>query len=154
MWGEGGSKNWASSFRVILGFLVVSLQFEPADARVLVEHPVPRCPSCTPVLFGVHVNSSDARVLVEHPVPRCPSGTPAFWCTRQYVRCKGPGRASCPTLPEWYARAFWCTRQSPPPDKYFIIIPCETNIFSCHGDILNSLLEYFHHSDVRTEFLH
>ena len=52
----GGSKNWASSFRVILGFLVVSLQFEPADARVLVEHPVPRCPSCTPVLFGVHVN--------------------------------------------------------------------------------------------------
>ena len=55
--GEGGSKNWASSFRVILGFLVVSLQFEPADARVLVEHPVPRCPSCTPVLFGVHVNS-------------------------------------------------------------------------------------------------
>ena len=53
----GGSKNWASSFRVILGFLVVSLQFEPADARVLVEHPVQRCPSCTPVLFGVHVNS-------------------------------------------------------------------------------------------------
>ena len=53
MW--GGSKNWASSFRVILGFLVVSLQFEPADARVLVEHPVPRYPSCTPVLFGVHV---------------------------------------------------------------------------------------------------
>ena len=44
----GGSKNWASSFRVVLGFLVVSLQFEPADARVLVEHPVPRCPSCTP----------------------------------------------------------------------------------------------------------
>ena len=43
-----GSKNWASSFRVILGFLVVSLQFEPADARVLVEHPIPRCPSCTP----------------------------------------------------------------------------------------------------------
>ena len=55
VWG-GGSKNWASSFRDILGFLVVSLQFEPADARVLVEHPVPRCPSCTPVLFGVHVN--------------------------------------------------------------------------------------------------
>ena len=55
--GGGGSKNWASSFRVILGFLVVSLQYEPADARVLVEHPVPRCPSCTPVLFGVHVNS-------------------------------------------------------------------------------------------------
>ena len=52
-----GSKNWASSFRVILGFLVASLQFEPADARVLAEHPVPRCPSCTPVLFGVHVNS-------------------------------------------------------------------------------------------------
>ena len=25
--GGGGSKNWASSFRVILGFLVVSLQF-------------------------------------------------------------------------------------------------------------------------------
>ena len=97
MWGGGGggrSKNWASSFRVILGFLMVSLQFEPADAGVLVEHPVPRCRSCTPVLFGVHVNS---------------------------------------------------------PDKYFIIIPCETNIFSCHGDILNSLLEYFHHSDVRTE---
>ena len=81
-------------------FLVISLQFEPADARVLVEHPVPRCPSCTPVLFGVHVNSP------------------------------------------------------PPPDKYVIIIPCESNIFSCHGDILNSLLEYFHHSDVRTEFLH
>ena len=56
VWG-GGGKNWASSFRVILGFLVVSLQFEPADSRVLVEHPVPRCPSCTPVLFGVHVNS-------------------------------------------------------------------------------------------------
>ena len=56
--GRGGrSKKWTSSFRVILGFLVVSLQFEPADARVLVEHPVPRCPSCTPVLFGVHVNS-------------------------------------------------------------------------------------------------
>ena len=54
----GGSKNWASSFRVILGFLVVSLQFEPADAaRVLIEHPLPRCPSCTPVLFGVHVDS-------------------------------------------------------------------------------------------------
>ena len=52
-----GSKNWASSFRDILGFLVVSLQFEPADARVLVEHLVPGCPSCTPVLFGVHVNS-------------------------------------------------------------------------------------------------
>ena len=91
----GGGKNWASSFRVILGFLVVSLQFEPADARVLVEHPVPRCPSFTPVLFGVHVDPP------------------------------------------------------PSPDKYFIIIPCETNIFSCHGDILNSLLEYFHHSDVR-----
>ena len=98
--GGGESKNWASSFRVILGFLVVSLQFEPADARILVEHPVPRCPSCTPMLFGVHVNSP------------------------------------------------------PPPDKYLIIIPCETNILSCHGDILNSLLEYFHHSDVRTEFLH
>ena len=55
--GGGKSKNWDSSFRDILGFLVVSLQFEPADARVLVEHPVPRCPSCTPVLFGVHVNS-------------------------------------------------------------------------------------------------
>ena len=26
--GVGGSKNWASSFQVILGFLVVSLQFE------------------------------------------------------------------------------------------------------------------------------
>ena len=105
VWGGGGgeSKNWASSFRGILGFLVVSLQFEPVDARVLVEHPVPRCPSCTPVLFGVHVNSP--------PPP-------------------------------------------PAPDKYFIIIPCETNIFSCHGDILNSLLEYFHHSDIRTEFLH
>ena len=96
--GWGGSKNWVSSFRFILGFLGVSLQFEPADARVLVKHPVPRCPSCTPVLFGVHVNC-------------------------------------------------------PPPHKFFIIIPCETNIFSCHGDILNSLLEYFHHSDVRTEFL-
>ena len=56
VWG-GGGKNWASSFRVILGFLVVSLQFEPADARVLVEHPVPRCPSCTPVLFCVYINS-------------------------------------------------------------------------------------------------
>ena len=100
VWGWGGGKNWTSCFRVILGFLVVSLQFEPVDARVLVEHPVPRCPSCTPMLFGVHVNS---------PPP-------------------------------------------PPPDKYFIIIPCETNIFSCHGDIL--LLEYFHQSDVRTEFLH
>ena len=54
--GGGGSKNWASSFRDILGFLLVSLQFEPTDARVLIEHPVPRCPSCTPVLFGVHVN--------------------------------------------------------------------------------------------------
>ena len=58
VWGGGGSKNWASSSRVILAFLVVSLQFEPADARVLVEHPVPRCPSCTPVLF---------------------------WCTRQFA---------------------------------------------------------------------
>ena len=55
--GGGGGKNWASSFWDILGFLVVSLQFEPADPRVLVEHPVPRCPKCTPVLFGVHVNS-------------------------------------------------------------------------------------------------
>ena len=55
--GGGGGKNWASSFRVILGFLVVSLQFEPADARVLVEHPVPCCPCCTSVLFGVHVKS-------------------------------------------------------------------------------------------------
>ena len=62
--GGGGSKKWASSFRVILGLLVVSLQFEPADARVLVEHPVPRCPSCMPVLFGVHVNS--------HPPPPLP----------------------------------------------------------------------------------
>ena len=99
-WGGGGSKNWASSFWVVLGYLVVSLQYEPADARVLVEHPVPCCPSCTPMLFGVRGNSP------------------------------------------------------PPPRQYFIIIPCETNIFSCHGDILNSLLEYFHHSDVRTEFLH
>ena len=87
--GGGGRENWASSFQVILGFLVVPLQFEPADARVLVEHPVPRCPSCTPVLFDVHVNSP------------------------------------------------------PPPINYFIIIPCETNIFSCHGDILYSLFEYF-----------
>ena len=103
----GGSKNWASSFRVILGFLVVLLQFEPADAaRVLIEHHLPRCPSCTPVLFGVHVDST--------PPPSPP----------------------------------------PPPDNYFIIIPCETNIFSCHGDILYSLLEYFHHSAVKTEFLH
>ena len=104
----GGSKNWASSFRVNLGFLVVSLQFEPADARVLVEHPVPRCPSCTPMLFGVHVNS---------PAPLPP----------------------------------------PTPDKYFIIIPCETNIFSRAMEtflIRYWLLEYFHHSDVRTEFLH
>ena len=56
--GGGGSNNWDSSFQVILGCLVVSLQFEPADARVLVDHPVPRCPSCTPVHFCVHVNSS------------------------------------------------------------------------------------------------
>ena len=89
--------------RAILGFLAVSLQFEPADARVLVEHLVQRCLRCTPVLFCVHVNSP--------PPP-------------------------------------------PPPDNYFIIIPCETNIFSCHGDILYSLLEYLYHSDVRTEFLH
>ena len=108
--GGGESKNRASSFRVILGFLVVSLQFEPADARVLVEHPVPRCPSCTPVLFGVHVNSPPT-----HPPTHPPPHTP---------------------------------------DNYFIIIPCETNIFSCHGDILYSLLEYFHHSDVRIDFLH
>ena len=46
--GGGGSKNWASSFRAILGFLVVSLQFEPADARVLVEHPVPPPPPPPP----------------------------------------------------------------------------------------------------------
>ena len=59
--GGGGEKNWASSFRVILGFLMVSLQFEPADARVLVEHPVPHCQSCTPVLFGVHVNPPPLR---------------------------------------------------------------------------------------------
>ena len=64
----GGSKNWAPSFRVILGFLVVSLQLEPADARVLVEHPVPRCLKCTPVLFGVHVNS--------HPLPPPPPPHP------------------------------------------------------------------------------
>ena len=63
VWGGGGSKNWASSFRVILGFLVVSLQFELADARVLVEHPVPPCPSCTPVLFGVHVNSPASNTI-------------------------------------------------------------------------------------------
>ena len=63
-WGGGGvSKNWASSIWVILGFLVVSLQFEPADARVLVEHFVPRCPSCTPVLFGVHVNPPISTLL-------------------------------------------------------------------------------------------
>ena len=31
----GGRENWASSFQVIIGFLVVSLQFEPADERVL-----------------------------------------------------------------------------------------------------------------------
>ena len=43
--GGGGGGIWASSFQVILGFLVVSLQFEPADVRVLVKHPVPRCPS-------------------------------------------------------------------------------------------------------------
>ena len=101
--GGGGSKNWASSFRIILGFLVVSLKFEPADARVLVEHPVQRCRVVRP-------------------------------CFLMYT--------SIPPPPP------------PPPRKYFIIIPCETNIFSCHGDILNSLLEYFHHSDVRTEFLH
>ena len=54
--GGGGGKLgffFSGHFR----FLVVSLQFEPADARVLVEHPFPRCPSCTPALFGVHVNS-------------------------------------------------------------------------------------------------
>ena len=51
----GWSNN--SSFQVILGFLMVSLQFEPADAKVLVEHSVPRCPSCTPMPFGVHANS-------------------------------------------------------------------------------------------------
>ena len=67
-WGGGGSNNWAPSFRVILGFLAVSLQFEPADARVLVEHPVPRCPSCKPVLFGVHINST--------PTPPPPPPTP------------------------------------------------------------------------------
>ena len=36
---------------------MVSLQFEPADARVFVEHPVPRWPSRTHVPFGVHINS-------------------------------------------------------------------------------------------------
>ena len=36
---------------------MVSLQFEPVDAKVFVEHPVPRWPSCTHVLSGVHVNS-------------------------------------------------------------------------------------------------
>ena len=61
--GGGGSKNWASSFRVILGLLVVSLQFKPADARVLVEHPVPRCPSCTPELFGDHFNSPPPPII-------------------------------------------------------------------------------------------
>ena len=63
VWGGGGSNNWASFFRIILGFLVVSLQFEPADARVLVEHPVPRCPSCTTVLFGEHVNSPPPSII-------------------------------------------------------------------------------------------
>ena len=48
VWGGGGGGVSKNSFLVILGFWVVSLQFEPADARVLVEHPVPRCPSCTP----------------------------------------------------------------------------------------------------------
>ena len=67
--GGGGSKNWASSFRVILGFLVVSLQFEPADTRVLVEHPIPRCPSCTPVLFCVHVNSPSTHPHTPPPPP-------------------------------------------------------------------------------------
>ena len=51
----GGGLNWAP-LQVILGFLVVSLQFEPADARVLVEHPVPSC--CMPVLFGVQVTEN------------------------------------------------------------------------------------------------
>ena len=105
--GGGGVKIGLLYFLVILGFLVVSLQFEPADAMVLVEHPVPRCPSCTPVLFVVHVNSPP----LNPPPP-------------------------------------------PPPDKYFMTIPCEANIFLCHGNILNSLLEYFHHSDIKTEFLH
>ena len=63
-----------SSFRVILGLLMVSLQFEPADARVLVEHPDPRCPSCTPVLFGVHVNSP-----------------PPLLCVLRLRRCVGGG---------------------------------------------------------------
>ena len=62
MCGGGGDKvKLGFSFGVILGFLVVSLQFEPADARVFVEHPVLLWPSCTHVLFGVHVNS--------HPPP-------------------------------------------------------------------------------------
>ena len=33
VWGGGGNKNWASSFPVILGLLVVSLQFEPAEMQ-------------------------------------------------------------------------------------------------------------------------
>ena len=57
MWGGGVKINWAFSFGVILGFLVVSLQIEPADARVFVMHPVPRWPSCTHVRFDVHVSS-------------------------------------------------------------------------------------------------
>ena len=61
VWG-GGGKNWASSFRVILGFLVVSLQFEPADARVLVEHPVPRCRVVRPC-FLVYIS------IRPHPPP-------------------------------------------------------------------------------------
>ena len=44
-------------FEAILGFLVVPLKFESADSRVFVEHPDPRWPSCTHVLFGVQVNS-------------------------------------------------------------------------------------------------
>ena len=82
MCGGGGSKNWASSFRDILGFLVVSLQFEPADARVLVEHPVPRCPSCMPVLFGIHVNSPPPPPHFSNTDPLCIAPTQVCVCVR------------------------------------------------------------------------
>ena len=66
--GRGGGVKLGFFFSGHFRFLVISLQFEPADARVLVEHPVPRCPSCTPVLFCVHVNSP----APSHPPPPHP----------------------------------------------------------------------------------
>ena len=62
MWAGGGGGGkvklgfffWGY-FRIFGGIATI-LQFEPADARVLVEHSVQRWPSCTHVLFGVQVN--------------------------------------------------------------------------------------------------